>query len=582
MVDTRRFPRPSAARLRLPALILALLLALLAGQVRAAALSASVDRTDLAQGESFTLTLLYDGQALGDPDFSDLSRDFEIINSQRQSHLSLGGGGRRSSTEWRLTLMPRRAGKLVIPSFHFKGQVSNAVPIAVSDQPPSADQTRPLFVETELESPRAYVGEQVLLSLKVHSALPLASLSAPELNVANAHVVRVHESQYQRTIGGTTYAVIEVKYALFPQSAGRLSIPALRFTGEVPDRHDPFRAFGGSLFSQGRKPVAAASDVKTLDVLPPPDGIPASDWLPSKGLALAQRWSQEPGDLVVGEPITRSVTITGQGLQGVQLPSLKTDDGDGFKVYPDQPQMEDSIDASGVIGSRTESVAIVPTRAGPLTLPEIRVTWWDTVAGEQRETRLDAVTVNVLPASTPTIAPADAAPPLVGDTPVAADAAPVWLWSLGLSNLLFAVLTAVFALLWWQRRSGGSSPGAADGPADSHAKAEKVAFAAIRACPADSLAELRAALLHWARIFWNDRQLKTLDQVVTLSGQTELAEHFARLDNQLYGVGRSGTSDESASAFEAATMIDLLDHTRRQQHRSSSEGEALPPLYPTG
>lgn len=576
MVDIRQSP---AARLRLPALILALLFAVLAGQARAAALSASVDRTDLAQGESLTLTLLYGGQVLGDPDFSDLSRDFDIINSQRQSHLSLGGGGRQSSTEWRLTLMPLRAGRLVIPSFHFRGEVSDAVPINVSDQPPSADQTRPLFVETELESPRAHVGEQVLLSLKVHSALPLASLSAPELEVANAQVVRVHESQYQRTIGGTTYAVIEVKYALFPQSAGRLSIPALRFTGEVPDRNDPFRAFGGSLFGQGRKQVVVASDVKTLEVLPPPDGIAASDWLPSKGLALAQRWSQESKDLVVGEPITRSLTITAQGLQGAQLPSLKIGDGDGFKLYPDQPQTEDTVDASGVIGSRTESVAIVPTRPGQLTLPEIRVTWWDTKAGEERETRLDAVTVNVVPAGNPPTAPADAAPPLIGDAVVAPGTAPLWLWSLALSNLIFALLTAVFALLWWQRRPG-ARPAAADRPADNRAGEEQAAFAAIRACPADRLAELRAAILHWARIFWSDRQLKTLGDVVTLSGQAELTRHFASLDGQLYGGGRPGTSADPNPAIEPATIIDLLDRARRQ--RSPLDGDALPPLYPGG
>src|SRR5690606_3555993 len=79
--------RHTPAGQRLCRLAIGLLLALLAGAALASELTASVDRTRVGEGESLTLTLRYQGQALGDPDFSDLGRDFDILSTQRQSHL---------------------------------------------------------------------------------------------------------------------------------------------------------------------------------------------------------------------------------------------------------------------------------------------------------------------------------------------------------------------------------------------------------------------------------------------------------------------------------------------------------------
>ena len=557
------------------ALLVGLLLALVSATALASDLTASVDRTQVGQGESLTLTLRYEGQALGDPDFSDLSRDFEILSTQRQSHLSLGTGSNSSSTEWRLTLMPRGPGQRVIPSFRFKGEISDAFAITVSDTPPKVDGRQPLFVETERDRDTAHEGEQVLLTLRLHSALPLASLGAPELEVAGARVVRVHENQYQRTVEGVNYTVVEITYALFAEKPGRLAIPALRFSGEVPDRRDPFGTFGGSLFSQGRKPVTVSSSPRVLDVEPRPSHIPAEAWLPSKGLSIAQRWSREPDQWVVGEPVTRSLIISAQGLEGSRLPSLQPAAGDGYKVYPDQPRVEDDTSATGVIGTRIESVAIVPTRPGTLTLPEVRLSWWDTVSGKTRETRLAPVTVEVAaaPSSPDTVPPA--APSGAGPADTAAPSAGVspWIPWLALSNLISLVLAVLFAILWWRRRPGDltAAPGVDSGASAADSQAEQAAFHRVRDCPKGQLAELRAAILQWARLHGGNHQLKTLDDVVTLTGEKALARHFSDLDNHLYG-GRAGAPDQAA-------IVELLARAR-QRRQTRADNSVLPPLYP--
>src|SRR5690606_41248588 len=98
------------------------------------------------------------GSAVGGPACSARGRDFDVLPPPRQRHLSLGTGSTSSSAEWRLTLMPAGPGQRVSPSFRFKGEVSDACEITVSDQPPKADDRRPLFVETELDQPQVHEG----------------------------------------------------------------------------------------------------------------------------------------------------------------------------------------------------------------------------------------------------------------------------------------------------------------------------------------------------------------------------------------------------------------------------------------
>lgn len=557
-----------------------IVLMLLPLPVLADELTASVDRTRIALGETLTLTLRYGGQALGEPDFSDLDKHFEILSTQRQSQLSFGGGSDSSSTEWRLTLMPRDTGTLLIPSFRFRGEVSDALQIEVSEQAVTADAQQPFFVETEIDTRNPHIHEQVVLTFRVHSAQPLLSLSAAELEVPGARVVRIHETQYQRTVGGRNYGVVELSYALFPERAGALEIPALRFRGEVPAADNNFRSFGFSAFGQSRKPVVMSSAPQTLEVLPRPDGIPATQWLPSKGLSLAQRWSRELDELVVGEPVTRSVIISAQGLQGAQLPSLEAEPHDDFRFYPDQPRIEDSVSNSGVVGTRIESTAIIPTRAGELVLPEIRIKWWDTVSGEERETRLDAITVQVAPAPGTTPAPASADHASTSSaTPSQSvqGTLPYWLWLSLLANLVLALLVIAFGLLWWKQRRG-SAESATTSPGATRRNAEQAAFRHLRQCSAEQPAELRQAVLQWARLRWPQRRLATLDDVIAISEDPALAGLLKRLDASLYSRHRD------AADFGAQDLTELtnrLDHLRRQPPKPRDTQPSLPDLYPT-
>jgi len=233
---------------------LTLLLALLCLHLGLCAdeLSASVDRSRLTGGETLQLTLTYDAQVVfGEPDFSSLDKDFEVLATNRQSQLSIVNGSNQSSTAWRLTLSPKRAGKLVIPSFNFKGAVSDAIEVEVGEAAPgagNANADKTLYTETLVDRDSAYVQEQILLTLRLYSAEATENLTIEPPDVANASIKETGKSQYQKVINGRAYLVSEIRFAVFAEVSGELRIPPAHFSGIVTDRSDPF---GNPFFSRG-------------------------------------------------------------------------------------------------------------------------------------------------------------------------------------------------------------------------------------------------------------------------------------------------------------------------------------------
>src|SRR5690606_24635904 len=89
-------------------------------------------------------------------------------------------------------------------------------------------------------------------------------------------------------------------------------------------------------------------------------------------------WSGELDNVSVGDAITRNVVLTARGLSSSLLPGIDYQDLPGLRFYPDQPTRQDVADANGIIGTRSEGMAMVASRPGEFELPEVRLPWWDT------------------------------------------------------------------------------------------------------------------------------------------------------------------------------------------------------------
>lgn len=541
-------------------------------------LTATVDRNQLNRGETVELRVRFDSQTSGEPDFSILKEDFEILSRRQQNQFSLINGTAVSYTEWLLELLPRKTGEILIPELDFKGVHSQPVTLQVEDRRPVAKDKEPIFVETELDKTTAYVQEQLLLTLRIFTSEPLLGLSSEGLSVDNASVLQLAENQYQTRQNGVAYQVNEIKYVLFPEASGELLIPQVRLNTAIPDRSDPFSR---SLFGNRGKRVLLYSDEQKVTILPRPANSGNGAWLPAKGLSLTERWSRSPDELIAGEPITRTITLTAQELTATQLPPLQIPNSNDYKIYPDQPQMENSGDGSGVIGSRVESMAIVPSKAGTITLPPVTVQWWDTVSQQPKRAVLEERTLTVKAAAgqvpdevteTDETDNTNAAEPVV--TPVAKQDSGLLTWVLIGVNILLLATVAVLLLLW--RNSRCAAPAIV--PAEMvDAPKETTLFAELqRQSRSDNPQAFRNALLRWAKIYW-DKPLLTLQDVAATANSDDLARTLDALDRKLYSSSIPETETVSLPA-----IYEQLKQLRKKQKKAvgkQPKGTPLAPLY---
>ena len=510
-----------------------------------AELSSKANRTVLDSNETLQLRVRLDAQAFrSEPDFSPLQKDFEILSNNRQQQYSSVNGKAESYTDWNLTLMPKRTGIILIPSLKYKKQISNAVEITVraaSASGASAAGKQPIYTETLVDKSAVYIQEQIILTHRLYTSVQLRDYSLSELDIPGAIVQRLGDNQFQKVINGRNYLVLEVSYAIFPQSSGKLDIPALRFGAFESTSRSQFGAFA----SRGSR-VFRDTQAKTIDIMAKPAHVPADEWMPSSNVELTEQWSDDLNNLSVGEPITRTIRISAQGLTGAQILPLTIAPSSQYKLYPDQPQLDQQVSSNGLLGTRTESLALVPNQAGEIVLPAIEMRWWDTVNQRMQTASLPGKTVQVSASTTINNAPVVPNNQLLTMEPLNLNAeaakventAPSMLVKLSLAfNAL--LLAAIAALVAGRRRQQTVTQASSEVKTSALLNLKQQLKAIEVQAKQNNLMGMRDAILSWGQCLFAQTPPTTLKQLATLLDDIELQEQFAQLDRQLYK-GKTG------------------------------------------
>jgi len=550
-----------------------------------AKLTATADRTVLDSNETLQLLVRFDGQAVtSQPDFDVLKRDFKILSNNRQQQYSISNGRSESYTDWKLTLAPKRIGRLLVPSIKYKKDISDAIEISVRKASPSNTTGQPVYTETLIDKPAVYVQEQLLLTHRLFTSIQLTDFSMEELTVPGAIIQKVAQNQFRKRVGNKDYIVVEIKYALFPQTSGKLDIPAVAISAYQTGNNQSsfFRSRGNQLIRN--------TEAKTIDVMAKPAHIDADQWMPSSQLTISQKWSNNLEQLQVGEPVTRTITISAKGLTGAQILPLSLESSSDFKVYPDQAQLNESVDASGVTGVRQESFALVPNRQGEIVLPEISLRWWDTVNQRMQTATLDAMRLEV--GAAPTSAATNSAPYLepieLADSQQSAaaisqnndlqtgDGSFSTLMRLSLAaNALLLTLLAALLLKRKSKQSARQRPSEINSP---RLKLKQLIKAIEIAAKKDDLAALREAVIAWGRSAFPDNKIKTLQEIAELCADPQLKQQFDRLDQSLYN---SPNNEDQSPSADIKLLIALLKGLDIPSAEAKTSANGLKPLYPT-
>lgn len=603
------------------ALMLLLALALIAPAALGAALLADPDRTRLGANETLTLRLIAEGRLQGEPDLSPLEKDFEILSRSTSTRTTIVNGDMSQSREWVLELAPRRTGGLSIPSLALGGERSQSVPIEVvpADQAGAGAGPRPLFLDAQVDTGTPYVQQPILYRVKVYYREPprRATLSEPQADGATIEQ-RGDDQSYAEQVDGLRYTVIERRYLVVPQRSGPITLKSPRLDALVQDnrsgvRRSPFadldQMLGGQVFQglpamadlgAGRRVVERGPDIN-LEVRPQPGGT-GVPWLPAQSIQLSDQWSQTPPRLRVGEPVTRTLTITAQGATAAQLPTLDAGAPEGAKVYPEPPTAEDLAGGGPPAAVKTRKVALVPTRAGPLTLPEIRLTWWDTGEDRPRVAVIPERTLEVQPAATGTAVAHEPSPapsqslahpaPTNQDGPegsaldgggARAKGGPWWggedgLWPwVALALALGWLLTLGWAL-WQRRRANAPTRGAVRGARARPEMARSALASLRRACSHGDPRAAREALLAWGRARWPDHPPLGLGALAARLGGAETVRVLGDLDRAIYAAG----ADPGGCAWDGTSAWARIEPRLKEERPESGQRDSapLPPLYP--
>ena len=563
----------------------------------------TVDRAEIARGETLTLTIrVYDQRQGMQLDLTPLTSEFDVLGTRTSSQIRSINGAVESWTDYIVTLFPLEEGELTIPALTINNQSTDPITITVVNEGPRSNQSsEELYLEIETNKDALYVQEQLLFTVRLYYTINgIRNPQFTELEMPNSVIQLIGSpNQYEKLIDGVRYGVYEKRYVIFPQRSGPLEIPDILFRGEVTD--------GSSNFvfrNLNTRRVTAFIEGITIDVKERPASAQNdSMWLPVTNLSIEESWNPPLQDLQVGSTVTRTVTMVADGLDGAVLPPFSATTINGANVYPDPPTIERTFVDGNIVGTRTETMSIVPTQSGFIDIPQISVPWWN-VTTDQPEvtvvpaTRIAIATIDGDAPSEQTIASSGGLQELLATAPVVdqsmidaqneaefIEVNSIWL-NIAIAAAFLIVAASIYQLVLVQNRKAinkyirqqRARLTAHFDPQNN----ERVAFKQLKAaCSSNDLNKIRHALIQWSEHFITSRTVRSMEDILQQSATPALHGPAKEIQAALYN-----HDTNAANNFDGRALITLVEGLRQQRRKGQKRQRqqqqyALPPLYKT-
>ncbi|KFZ31499.1 hypothetical protein IDSA_01960 [Pseudidiomarina salinarum] len=548
--------------------------------------NASIDKNPVIAGETFVLSLTVNDALSGSAWQPGAKLDpFRVLNTSTSTSTQIINGEVSRTTEFRTLLQAPEPGSYQIPAITLDNASSQPIElkvVAAGDNTSQAEQ-RDVFMKASIDASEVYLQQQVKLTARLYLAANLQSgnIIPPQLESAEISQLGADKETYE-IINGRRFQVFQRTYLITPQRSGDLSIQGPVFNGQITVSSP------GSVFSSfnSTEQVTTATEDIPLRVLPVPDNWPEdAQWLPVQlatlSLELELNDEQVPSEIPVGQPLTLSYRLTVVGVGPDQMPRLQAPDIDNASVYAESPQSASTERNNSLIAQQVLTVAVIPRAAGSLTIPELRIPWFNTQTGRIQYATTEAVTLRVsapsglqpVPPEAPGADDVSGEPDVKEQAKVVVEPRPTW-WQLmaaGFALLWLVTMLVAYRLYLLQRNARQRKQKRVSEETTSlPAQLKQIK----QACDSNDAAAAEQALRHWAQ-----HHLKLAD-----TSLAAIADHFGHTPfrSQLAHLSSCRYASKQTPWQEGKALWRALQAAIRSKQASagSQDKTNLPQLYP--
>ena len=578
-----------------------LLISLLATTSKAQEITLTLDRSELARGETLTLTIrVYDQRQGMQLDLTPLTENFDVLGTRTSSQVRSINGNTDIWTDYIITLFPLTEGSLRIPSLTISGQLTDELEVTVTNQGARSNQeTDELFLEIEVNKESLYVQEQLLFSIRLFYTINgIRNPVFTEIDIPDTVTQLIGSpNQYEKIIDGQRYGVYEKRYVIFPQKSGSLDIHDILFRGEVTD--------GSSSFvfrNLNTRRITAFIEGRTIDVVERPASAEIlPTWLPVTDLVMEESFSRPLSDLKVGDTFVRTIKMTANGVDGAVLPPFSPSNIQGFNTYPDPAKIERRFVNGSIVGERIESSTLVVLEDGNLSTPAIKIDWWNVDFDRLDSTIIQETMLRIIPLqgiapselavpSTESIEDLLAAPPEISQEMIDEQATGQYLnieeilvrYSIIIGFLLIFV-TLLRNLIIKNRShifAGYAGLRKEFRLTQSPERNERNAYRALmRAFRHSDTQEIKATLIQWANHIVGTIEINTIEDLYRQKEHPEIYGPLQNFQSELFSEKPNSKNLDLSNLLAAVRKIRKVNKKNNAAHERKKRYH-LPPLYP--
>lgn len=541
--------------------------------------TAKVNRNHVPLGETFVLTLQYDdAPGTSEPDLTPLQKDFNIYSVGRDYQSTIINGQASHTYQWNVVLSPKVENVATIPSISFKNFSSSPIEITVAAAAP--EQKQNISMSYDISNSEPYLQEQIIYTLTIKTSENLQG-SLPQFvdDGSQSWIIKqISEPAVDTEIdNGIESKTVTIRYALFPQKSGVLSIPQMRLHAYYPDKNKgrPASSLFSAFFNEDLLNSFGFNNMKKVDLTTKPQtievrAIPSENngywWLPSQQVTISSDWDNKLPEFKAGEPANRRITLTAAGIIDTQLPKLSFKEVAGLKQYPEKPEVSSYVTPNGIISQMNINVVYIPEKDGALNIPEIIVPWYNLNTEQMDRAQLSAQQINI--ENNPSISVASNNITIQQNQSQSQLNPKLLQEKQDVFNVkIYALLAASFILgllfSWMILRNKHTT---------IQNKIEPVTSKEVPSTIGKNAKEVRDIILNWAKANYPKAKILNLDDVENLVADKKFSEILQQIKKDLYSGKKQG--------FDSQELEKLMhEHSLKKKKSSKKEQSLLPDLY---